>query len=327
MELFRKLQGTALVAMLLLAGIASLQADEYPSRPIHLLIPWSPGGTNDLIGRLVGDQLAKSLGQPVVVENKPGASGIIGAREVVRAVPDGYTLLLTSNSLTLNSVMHPDTLGFDVLKDLDPVALAANSTSALVVNASLSVKSANELVALCRKKPGYLTAGTAGSGAPSDFLLRNFQARTGIDVVAVPYKAAPQIWLDLLSGQISFAFINLQQLVSQTTNPSIGILAVTSTKRSSLLPDVPTLKEAGIAGVVEDHWMGYFAPARTPGYITNRLAAAINAALVMPQISSALAMQGMKADGESTPASFAEYLKKDIETHRDLIKSFDSTAK
>lgn len=318
---------SALMTALLVAGAPSLRADEYPSRPIHLVIPWSPGGTNDLIGRLVGQELSKTLGQTTVVENRPGASGIIGARDVAQANPDGYTLLLTSNSLALTAAMQPETMGFDVSKDLDPIVLAASSTSALVVNTSVPATSVADLVALAKQKPGFLTAGTAGAGSPSAFLLDDFTARTGIDVLAVPYKAAPKIWLALLSGEISFAFVNLQQVQSSAADSPVRMLAVASKKRSPLVPDVPTLDEAGVSGMVENHWMGYFAPAHTPDPIIRRLAQAINAALTLPTVKSTLAKLGMDADSESTPESFAADVKNDIQRYREVLKRSGSDSR
>jgi tripartite-type tricarboxylate transporter receptor subunit TctC len=308
-------------ALTFFAGSVSASADTYPSRLITVVVPWPAGGSNDVLGRVIGQQMEKSLGQRVIVENKPGASGIIGAREVVKAKPDGYILLLTSNSLTLNAALRPKRLQFDVLKDLEPIAVAGTVAGIIVVNPSVPVHSIKELVALAKAKPGTLTAGTSGVGSPAYFLLKDFESRTGIDVVEVPYKGAPPLMNALLGGRIDFSIANPAVALPQIKAGKVRALAVASAKRSPMLPDLPTVEEAGIPGFVDNHWMGYFAPRGTPAAIIDRLTRAIHDAVAVPQVAESLQKTAITVDRSSNPASFMKLLKQDLEQYRQLIKA------
>jgi tripartite-type tricarboxylate transporter receptor subunit TctC len=313
-------------AFAFLASAAPAYAGDYPSRLIRVVVPWPAGGGNDVLGRLIGQQMEKSLGQQVIVENKPGASGIIGARGVVKAKPDGYTLLLTSNSLTLNAALRPKRLQFDVLKDLEPIAVAGTVAGIIVVNPSVPVHSIRELVALAKAKPGTLNAGTSGVGSPAYFLLKDFESRTGIDVVEVPYKGAPPLMNALLGGRIDFGIPNPAVAMPQIKAGKVRALAIASAKRSPMLPDLPTVEEAGIPGFVDNHWMGYFAPRGTPAAILDRLTTAIHDAVAVPQVAASLQKTGITVDQSSNPASFTKLLEQDLEQYRRLIKAAHITA-
>jgi tripartite-type tricarboxylate transporter receptor subunit TctC len=326
MTSLRKFGLFCLAVFSFLVGSAPAYADNYPSRLIRVVVPWPAGGGNDVLGRLIGQQMEKSLGQQVIIENKPGASGIIGAREVVKAKPDGYTLLLTSNSLTLNAALRPERQQIDVLKDLEPIAVAATVAGIIVVNPSVPVHSIRELVALAKSKPGTLTAGTSGVGSPAYFLLKDFESRTGIDVVEVPYKGAPPLMNALLGGRITFGIPNPAVVLPQIQAGKVRALAIASTRRSPLLPDLPTVEEAGIPGFVDNHWMGYFAPHGTPAAIIDRLTRAIHDAVAVPQVAASLQKTGITVDRSSNPASFAKLLKQDLEQYRRLIKAAHITA-
>ncbi|HET8610263.1 MAG TPA: tripartite tricarboxylate transporter substrate-binding protein [Burkholderiales bacterium] len=308
------------------ASTALSYAGDYPSRLIRVVVPWPAGGGNDVLGRLIGQQMEKSLGQQVIVENKPGASGIIGAREVVKAKPDGYTLLLTSNSLTLNAALRPERQQIDVLKDLEPIAVAATVAGIIVVNPSVPAHSVKELVALAKAKPGTLTAGTSGVGSPAYFLLKDFESRTGIDVVEVPYKGAPPLMNALLGGRIDFSIANPAVALPQIKAGKVRALAVASARRSPTLPDLPTVEEAGIPGFVDNHWMGYFAPRGTPAAIIDRLIMAIHDAVAVSQVAASLQKTGIAVDRSSNPASFTKLLKQDLEQYQRLIKAAHITA-
>lgn len=306
---------------LMLGAMASAQ--QYPGKSINMIVPFTPGGINDVLARLVGDRLSRTLGQPVLVLNRPGAAGNIGAREVARAAPDGYTVLVTSNSVVLNTVLQPGLMGFDLLADLQPVVLAARSTAVLAVHASVPVKTVGEFVAFARSKPGEIKVASAGVGSPAHFLLKTFEYRTGTDFLEIPYSAAPQQILALRSGEVQFAFANMEVIRPFLETGTVKALAVTSERRSDLLPDLPTIEEAGVSGLNDDHWMGYFVPRGTPPEVVKRLAEAVNDALRQPEIKSKLARGAITVDGHGTSAGFEQKIRSDVQTYRKLMKEAD----
>jgi len=310
-----------LLLCLAAVGFSSSAVAGYPSRSISIIVAWPPGGLVDNLVRIVAQKLQPELGQSVVVENKPGAGGVVAANYVGHAQADGYTLLATTSALTMNAALRKKELRFDVLKDFEPIALAGLAPSVLMVRNSLPVKSVKELIALAKSEPGKLTYGSAGIGTPANFSSELLNTMAGIRVMQVPYKGAPPVMLDLAAGRVDMAFANTTVALPQVLAGHVRALAVTSAKRSPLLPDVPTLAEAGLPDFEADQWVGFLAPRGTPRPILERLAKDINVALQDPAVRAALAKQGVVAAGKSSPASFSAYLKKDLAKWDGVVKA------
>ncbi len=305
----------------LLATLAGpLHAQDYPSKPVRVIVPWPAGGLVDLPARIVGEKLQAALGQPFVVENKPGAGGVIGAEQVAKAAPDGYTIALTTSALNMNAALRKS-LPFDVTKDFEPVAVVAYAPSVLVVHPSLGVKSVQELIALAKAKPGKLSYASAGPGTPAHLSAELLKSMLGLDVVHVPYKGAPPAMADQIAGRIEFHFANAAVALPQVKAGAVRALAVTSPKRFAPLPDVPTMMEAGVPNFEADQWIGYLAPRGTSRAIVERLSAEINKALVQEDIKAALARSGMTAAAAGKPAEFAAYLKQDLAKWAGVVRS------
>jgi tripartite-type tricarboxylate transporter receptor subunit TctC len=305
------------IACCALAG-ASL-ADEYPSRPIKLIVAFSPGGTTDITARLIADKVQKNLGQPVAVENKPGANGAIAAQYVAQADADGYTLFFsTVGAIAINPAFRSD-LSYDPLKDFAPVGKAAINSPVLVVNADMNVNSARELVALARKKPGAITVGITGRGAMSDLSLQLFEASAGIQLQSVPYRGAAQAITDILAGHLDGLVGDVPTVMAQVKAGRIRALATSSPQRSDIFPNVPTFAEQGFADAVGDNWAGVLAPAATPQPAVAKFNAALVAALNDPDLRRRLHDIGT-TPAPSTPAAFGDYLRSEIAHWRTVIK-------
>jgi tripartite-type tricarboxylate transporter receptor subunit TctC len=295
----------------LVAAAAAAHAQQWPSKAIRVVVNFPPGGAADQIARGVAPPLGEALGQPVVVENRPGANGNIGAEAVAKSAPDGYTLLMSSGgAFSVNPHLYTR-LPFDPLKDLVPVAAAARILVFLVVKPDLPVKSVEEFVALARANPGRLSYGSPGSGSSPHIAGEMFKRAAKVDVVHVPYKGAAPALTDLLGGQLDFMF-----------DPGIGLghvragklrlLAVGSPKRSPLFPDAPTVAEAGMAGFDADSWFGFYAPAGVPADILGRLNRELNRALQTPPVRDRILAIGGEPVAMSA-AEFAEVQRKDRE--------------
>jgi tripartite-type tricarboxylate transporter receptor subunit TctC len=306
---------------LLLCGPAA--ADDYPNKPVRIVVPWPAGGLVDIVARAVGSKLGSALGQPVVVENKPGAGGAIGADTVAKAAPDGHTLVLTTSALTMNAALG--TKAPFSLEDLEPVAIAAYAPNILVVHPSMPVRSVKDLVALAKSNPGKLTYASAGTGSPAHFSGELFKSLMGLYIVHVPYKGAPPAMIDQIAGRIDFHFANAAVALPQIEAGRVRALAVTSAKRSELLPELPTMAEAGVTDFEADQWLGILAPRGTPPRIVERLSSEINKALAMPDVQSTLAKSGMRVDGTSTPASFRSHYKRDLDKWTQVVKKANIT--
>jgi tripartite-type tricarboxylate transporter receptor subunit TctC len=307
-----------LVLAAVLAAAASAQAQQWPSKPIRVIVNFPPGGAADQIARLVAPPLAEALGQPVVVENRPGANGNIGAEAVAKSPPDGYTLLMSSGgAFSVNPHLYTK-LPFDPLKDLEPIAAAARILVFLVVKPDLPAKSVNEFVALARANPGKLSYGSPGSGSSPHIATAMFARAAGIQVTHVPYKGAAPALTDLLGGQLDFMFdpgIGLGQVRAG----KLRLLAVGSPKRSPLFPDTPTVAESGIAGFDADSWFGFYAPAGLPPDVAARLNREINRALQTPAVRDRIAAIGGEPVAMSA-AEFAEVQRKDRERFGAVIR-------
>jgi tripartite-type tricarboxylate transporter receptor subunit TctC len=307
-----------LVLAAVLAAAASAQAQQWPSKPIRVIVNFPPGGAADQIARLVAPPLAEALGQPVVVENRPGANGNIGAEAVAKSPPDGYTLLMSSGgAFSVNPHLYTK-LPFDPLKDLEPIAAAARILVFLVVKPDLPAKSVNEFVALARANPGKLSYGSPGSGSSPHIATAMFARAAGIQVTHVPYKGAAPALTDLLGGQLDFMFdpgIGLGQVRAG----KLRLLAVGSPKRSPLFPDTPTVAESGIAGFDADSWFGFYAPAGLPPDVAARLNREINRALQTPAVRDRIAAIGGELVAMSA-AELAEVQRKDRERFGAVIR-------
>jgi tripartite-type tricarboxylate transporter receptor subunit TctC len=295
-------------------------AQGYPAKPVRIVVPWPPGGLVDIAGRVVGDRLQAALGQPVLIENKPGAGGIIGAEQVAKAAPDGYTIALTTSALNMNAALRAK-LPFDVSRDFEPVAAVAYAPAILVVHPSLGVKSVQELVALAKARPGKLSYASAGPGTPAHLLAELFKSMLGLDIVHVPYKGAPPAMTDQIAGRIDFHFANAAVALPQMNAGKVRALAVTSAKRFAAAPDVPTMAEAGVPNFEADQWIGYLAPRGTPPAVIERLRVEVNKALLAEDVRAVLVKNGMSPADSASTREFAAYLKQDLAKWSGVVKS------
>ncbi len=305
------------------AGMASLaagaRAQDYPARPVRLIVAFTPGGTTDLTARLIADQMQRTLGQVVAVENKPGANGAIAAQYVAQSDPDGYTLFFTTvGAVAINPAFRSD-LSYDPLKDFAPVGKAAINSPVLVVNADMKVNSARELAEIARKKPGAITVGITGRGAMSDLGLQLFEASAGIQLQSVPYRGAAQAITDILAGHLDGLVGDVPTVMGQVQAGRLKALATTSRERSDIFPKVPTFAEQGYADAVGDNWAGVLAPAGTPARAIAKFNAAMVAALDDPGLRERLYESGT-TPAPSSPAEFGAYLREEIARWAKVIK-------
>ena len=300
-------------ALAWLAGGAALAAlparaqnDPWPTRPVRWVVPFPPGGAMDVIARTLSDKAARALGQPFVVENRPGAGGNIGAEAVARSPADGYTIMITSIGMATNRALYPR-LGYDPVKDFAPVSLLAVVPNVLVVRADSPAKSVRDVIAMARRNPGKLTYASAGNGTSIHLAGEVFASEAGIDLLHVPYKGSGPALTDLLGGQVDLMFDSITSSGQNIQAGKLRALGVTSAKRSAALPDVPTIAEAGVAGYEVSPWFAVFAPAGTPPAIVSRLQATLVDAMRQPDTQARLAAVGAEAIG-STPAQLARHL-------------------
>ena len=300
---------TVAFAATFLAGGA--HAQDYPTRPVRLIVAFTPGGTTDITARLIADRMARSLGEPIAVENKPGANGAIAAQYVAQAEPDGYTLFFsTVGALAINPAFRSD-LPYDPLKDFAAVGKAAVNSPVLVVNADMKAGSARELAELARKKPGAITIGVTGRGAMSDLGLQLFEAAAGIQLQSVPYRGAAQAITDILAGHLDGLVGDVPTVMAQVRAGRLKALGTTSKERSDIFPNVPTFVEQGFADTVGDNWAGVLAPAATPKPAIEKFNAAMVAALNDPALRERLRDIGT-TPAPSSPQEFGSYLRAEI---------------
>jgi tripartite-type tricarboxylate transporter receptor subunit TctC len=316
----RKQLVTLLLATLY-AGAAAAQA--YPVRAVRIVVGFPPGGTSDILARTIAARLSEPLGQAVVVENRTGAGGNIGAEAVAKAAPDGYTLLMATTSQAISQSLYKK-LSYDLQKDFAPVTQAVNYSNLLVVHPSLGVTNVAGLLALARAKPGVLNYGTAGNGTPPHMTGELFKAYTGVNIQHVPYKGGAPAIVDLVAGQIPMMFDNLPPLLPHVRSGRIRALANTSLTRLAVLPDVPTLDESGLKGFDAVGWNGLLAPAGTPREIVNRLHIEVARILRAPEVRDQLTAQGADIVGNS-PDEFAAWIRGEIKKWAGVVR--DSGAK
>ena len=300
-----------LAAVLVLAS-ATGHAQTYPSRQITLIIPFVPGGSNDLVGRAIGKKLAEAWGQPVIVENRGGAGGMIGTAAVASAAPDGYTLLLVSPTFTINPAIKK-TMPFDTVKDFTPVAFIARAPLLVTTSTKLPVESVRELFALARSRPGQITYASAGLGSINQISTELIAFTAGVRFMHVPYKGGAPALNDLVGGHVDIFVSSLPQALQLIRSGQIKTLAVTSTRRTALLPDVPTLAESGASGAELGTWWGIAGPAGMPRDIVNALNAEIGKILASPELGRFLTNEGAEAE-TMTPQQFGNMMR--LETER-----------
>jgi tripartite-type tricarboxylate transporter receptor subunit TctC len=307
-------------ALLLLAGRPAAAQTAYPGHTIKMLVPYPAGGTTDLLGRLVADQLKSGLGATVVVENKPGAGTTLGADQVAKSEPDGYTLLMaTSTTLAINKTLYKK-LPYDPVKDFAPIGLVAGVPFALIINPSIAAKSLPEFIAYAKSKPG-LAYGSAGNGSPQHLGAEMLKTAAGIDIRHVPYRGSVPAMLDVIAGHISFMVVDLQPALQQIREGKVRVLGVTTPKRVAAAPDIPTIAEGGLAGFELVAWQGVVAPAGTPRAIIDQLADQIEKLKADPATRDKLATISLEPLPPSTPDSFAAYIKTEVDRWAVIVKN------
>ena len=294
-------------------------AQPYPSKPIRLIVPFPPGGGNDIVARTINIKLPSVLGQNVIADNRAGAGGNIGAELAAKSPPDGYTLLIANNSLTVNLSLYSK-LPYEPFRDFVPIAMGATSPNMIVVHPALPVRNVKELVALAKSKPGQITFATPGPGTPTHLAGELFRTRTGISILQVHYKGAGPLMVDQIGGHVTVSFTAPIVSRPHVDSGKLRAIAITTEKRWAGMPELPTVAEAGYPGFDVFAWFAYFAPAGTPREIVNRLATDIARVQQMPEIRERLASQGIDTDATGTPDAFAAFLKKDFELWDKLIK-------
>src|SRR5258706_5079849 len=297
----------ALLACAVLVGAAHAQSP-YPSRPIRFIAPFPPGGSTDVLCRLLGSKLAEGLGQPVTVDNRPGASGNIGHEAAAKAAADGYTILISSSSTLVNNVHLFKSLRYDPLGDFTPVSMVASAGQVLVVHPSVPAKSVSELVALAKAQPAKLNFGSGGKGIQSHISGEMFKAATGIDIVHVPYKGTVQAVGDLVAGQVQMVFSDMVPAMPHIRAGRLRPLAVTTRERAAVLPEVPTMIEAGVPDYESGVWWAVLSPKGTPEAIVGRLNAELGRIVKLPDVQEKYANLGVSTE-HSTPAYVLERMK------------------
>ncbi len=305
------------IVLAAILATSDMRADEYPSRPIHLIVPYAAGGSADSTARILATRIGKALGQSVVVENRGGAGAIIGAEFVKVAEPDGYTLLLgQSGPISINPAVYRN-LPYDPVKDFAPVSLTTTYPYVMVVNSSLGVKTLKEFVALAKGKPGGLNYGTTGVGSSNHLVTELFAGKAGIKMTHIPYRGTALAVTDLLAGQVQMVFSDPISALQYVKSGALVALAVTSKERSPVAPDLPTIAESGYPGFDAIMWHGILAPAKTPPAIIGRLNAEIRKTLNDPDTRTLLEKQAIQIVG-SSPEAFAAFIQQDIAVWKEV---------
>jgi len=308
---------TLALALSLVSILAAAQA--WPSKPIKYIVPFAPGGTTDILGRTIADKLSIALGQPVVIENKPGAGGGLGAEFVAKAAPDGYTIMGgTISTHAINASLYKD-LPYDPVKNFVPITLIARVPNMLVINPNVPAKNVQELVALLKANPGKYTFASSGNGTSQHLSGELFKIQAGVDMQHIPYKGSPPALQDVMGGQVTMTFDNITTAWPLAKDGKLRAVAVTTAKRSSIAPEVPTLAEAGLPGYEIGSWQGVFAPAGTPPEIVKRLNAEIVKIINSPDVQQRLSTLGAEP-APNTPEEFAAMVKLEVVKWADVVK-------
>jgi tripartite-type tricarboxylate transporter receptor subunit TctC len=319
LHISRFVAGTIILGYLVVAPNEA-QAQAYPTRPIRLVIPYPPGGPTDILGRAVANRLGEVLGQQIVVENRAGVSAILGTEFVAKAAPDGYTLLLADINHAVNPGLYKS-LPYDSRKDFTPIGLIASASLALVVNASIPARSAQELIALAKSRPGKLAYGSAGAGNLTHLAPELLKAKYGLDVLHVPYKGAGQALTDLVAGQTSFVIMGLSATKAFIDSGKLRALAITGDKRARSMPDLPTFAEAGVPlpEMKVGSWWGLAGPARLPREIVVKLNRSLAQTLLAPEVRARLEALNIDAM-QSSPEEFASWLNAQADTWAEVVR-------
>ena len=309
-----------LIVLLSLAFSAAVHAQGYPNKPVKVIIPWPPGQATDLAARIVGEKLSQQLGQPFVMENKPGAGGAIGTEMVVKAAPDGYTLLASSSG-PISIMPNLQKIPYDPIKDLAPVSLTARAPFALIAHPSFPAANAREFVALVRANPGKYTFASSGTGATAHMFAELFNSMAQLKVLHIPYKGSVPALTDVIGGQVSYAVETVASVVGHAKAGRLKVYGVTTAKRAAAMPDVPPLAEAaGIPGYDAAAWIGYHAPAGTPKDILVKLAAEIQKAMQAPDMKDRYAALGLD-QASNTPDEFSAMMRSEQDRYAMIVKN------
>ena len=310
-----------LIVWLALIGISAecVFAQNYPTRPIRLVVASSPGGASDILARMLAQKLSEELGQQVVVDNRGGASGVIGTDIVAKAVPDGYTLLIIQPTLTINPSMISK-VPYDAVRDFAPVSLVVDAAQIMTVNPSVPAKNVKDLIALAKAKPGELMFGSPGVGTSPHLAAELFKLTAGVDMPQVLFKGSGMAYISLISGEVSVAFSTVLSAIPHVKSGKIRALGVTTAKRVAVVPDVPTIAESGLPGFETSQWFGILAPARTPRPIIDRLYQALLRGSNSPEVKERLMAQGVDVVNQ-TPEEFAAVIKRELVQWAKVIKA------
>jgi tripartite-type tricarboxylate transporter receptor subunit TctC len=322
----QRISKRVLLALALGCGVsAAAHAQNYPARPVRLLVPSTPGGSVDTLARSIGTRLSDKWGQQVVIDNRSGAGGVIAAETTAKAIPDGYTLLMCTVSSCATNVSLHKSLPYDPVRDFAPVSLVATQNLMLVVHPSVPVSSVKDLVAAAKASPGKFSFASAGSGTGSHLSGELLKVLAGIDLLHVPYKGIAPGLLDVIGGQVSMAFPSIISGTPQWKSGKVRALAVTGSKRSPVAPELPTMMEAGVKGYESATWYGVLAPAKTPPAIVKKLNAEIVAVLKQPEVRDRIAKDGAEPVG-STPEEFGAYMRSEIAKWGKVIRAAKITS-
>lgn len=317
----RRLFTHALFASAFALGVGVAQAEDapFPSKPIRIIVGYTAGGGTDILARVVGQKLSTELGQPVIVENRPGAGTNIAATLVARAPADGYTLFLSASALAINGSLYKK-LDYDPIKSFSPVALFGQSPNVMAVPYSLGVSTVAEFISYAKKQGAGVNFSSAGGGSSQHLASEMFRQQAGIDAKHIPYKGSAPSITAVMSGEVQYTFANVPAIAPMMKGDRLRVLAISSAKRSSALPDVPTMAEAGLPNMLVAAWYGVLAPANTPAAIVNTLNQAINKSVADPAFREQLEKQGVETISQ-TPAYFAQFLAEDIKRWAPVIKA------
>ena len=315
----------ATLLSLLISGADSALAQSWPTKPVRIIVTFPPGGGLDFFTRNAAAKLQENLGQQFVVENRPGAGGMIGAEAVSKAAPDGYTVLFASSAeITINQHLYPK-IAYDSTRDFAPVSYAAHAAMLFSIHPSLPARSLNDVIALARERPGQLSYASAGSGGVQHLAGEILKSAAKIDIVHVPYKGAAPAVVDMIGGHVAMGFTALPSSLPQARAGKLRAIAVTSVKRSEAAPDLPTFTELGYPQIDLVVWYGVLVPARTPPEIVNRMSAEVNRAVQAPDVTQKLLQQGVEAIG-TTPDHFAKFMQSEIVRYGRIIRESGAKA-
>ncbi len=314
----RRTLGASAMVLSLVAAPGSGRAQDFPTKPIKLVVPFTPGGVTDNIGRLLAERMGRELGQPLVVENRAGANGRIGTDAVAKSPPDGYTLLVGSvGAFTIHP--HMIKVPYDPVNDLIPISLVATNDIVIVLNPERPPKTAQEFIAWCKANSGKLQYGSSGIGSPTHLATELFKSRVGFDIVHVPYRGDSAAIADVVAGVVDFSFSTISATIALINAGKLRAIAVTGLNRSAILPAVPTLDESGLKGFNAESWVGLFAPARTPDAVIRRIHAALMVALADPEVRQKLIAGGNTIVGNDT-AQYRAFLAAEWDKWGEVVR-------